>query len=202
LTEQDGFRNEIGKALDELAHIVDQMEKELKQNVDLRTEGALRSVASSHDQLAKAFCFLDPSYKVPPDAKESWEHFFAKNKVLDRMKPEEFFSERGYGGMQFDVIAKIKGEYVIIEVETKPTNCIKKIERIKKAIGILVAEEIETFGEDNVLFSEIRKQLQDGKALRIIFAVTKRPIETTVKNITRAGNSVVHPEVYYCDPKL
>ena len=203
--KEERFRDEMWKVLNNLTSIMDRMREELKRDDDPAIQRASKSfwcLEVSQQNLLKACSWLDPSNLVPPDAKESWEHFLAKNKMVNGLKPQNIFTECSYGEMRFDVIVQIDGEYAIIEAETTPTKCIGKMERIKKTIDDLVSGRIEVFEENNVaVFFEIKKQLQKGKPLRIIFAVTKRPVESTLKKIMTTENFRVHPEVYYVNPK-
>lgn len=127
---------------------MDQIKEELKHNDNseesARTKRALRSLVSSQGQLLKAFFSLDPSYKIPPLAGETWEHFLAKNCLMRELRPENIFAERGVGGCVFDVLAKIGEEYVIVEAETKPSKCVEKAKKLKKHLLISYLESLKS----------------------------------------------------------
>lgn len=120
------FKSEIRDVGDRLTSIMDQMKKTLKNNDSLEMKRALRALVSSQGRLLQAYFSLDSSYKVPPDTVESWDHFLAKNQMINELNPSidpsDISSELGIGNVRFDVIAKINGEYVIVEAETDPLN--------------------------------------------------------------------------------
>lgn len=185
---------------------MDQMKKALKNNDSLEMKRALRALASSQGRLLQAYFSLDSSYKVPSDTVESWDHFLAKNQMINELNPSinpsDISSELGIGNVRFDVIAKIDGEYVIVEAETDPPKCIKKIERVKRTVNNLVSGEFDLSIDNSAKeFLEIKRQLQTGKPLRVIFAVTRNPINATLENIKKAEDSRIRPEVYYVNPR-
>lgn len=184
---------------------MDRMKKEQKNNDSLEMKRALRALASSQGRLLQAYFSLHSSYKVPPDTVESWDHFLAKNQMVNELDSSidssDISSELGIGNVRFDVLAKIGGEYVIVEAETYPPECIKKMERIKKVVNDLVSGELgRSIDSSAKEFLRIKRQLEMGKPLRVIFAVTRNPIKSTLENIKKAEDARVHPEVYYVNP--
>jgi len=196
--DEHDFPRGISAILKRLTTLMDQMKEELKHNDSSEMKRALRALVSSQGQMLKAFFSLDTSYRVPQTAGETWEHFLAKNCLIKGLSSENIFPEVGIGGCVFDVVAKIGGEYVIIETETKTSKCIEKTTRIKKTIGEFLSEKVGIL-EQNIdsIFSEIKKQLEDGKPVRLIFVVTRKPNTSTLREIKKVGDAFLHPEVYY-----
>lgn len=209
LDTPDEFSNKAYETLDklivDLTSLMEQLKEELRYNDNETIKKALPSIWSSQSQLIKARSWLSKSYKIPPDAVESWQHFRAKNKIANklRLSSKNIFYECSFGKMRFDIIAKTCGEYVIIEAETVPPKCIEKMERIGETISNLASNEKFPLEADSVpVFSEIRKQLQKNKPMRIIFVVTKKPAKLTLESIKKTETPFVRPELYHVDTSL
>lgn len=148
--------------------------------------------------MLKAICALDPSYKIPLDARETWEHFLAKNSLVKELPSEHIFPEFGLGECVFDVLARMGGEHVIIEAETDSSKCVEKARKTKTTLANLVSEKLESLEpSSSLIFSEIKKQLKGGKAMRLIFVTTRRPITLTLQDIKKEEDAFIHLEVYY-----
>lgn len=180
---------------------MDRMKQELKGNDDLETKLALKALASAQDQLIKAYFSLGSSNKVPLVVPERSEHYIAKNTLVTKLSVEDIYSEVPIGGGSIvDVLGRIGKEYVIIEAETIPTKCIKKAEKIKNAIADILSGKTTPIEEDSdPIFPKIKKQIEMGKPMRLIFAVTGMPNKSTLNEIRKAEGSVIQPEVYYVD---
>jgi hypothetical protein len=204
------FKNEIWEVGTRLTSIMDRMRKALKNNDNLIMKRALRSLVSAQGRLLQAYFSLDSSYKVPPDARESWDHFLAKNQIVNQLNPSidpsDISSELGIGSVRFDVIVKIDGEYVVVEAETCAPDCVKKMEKIKETVNLFNSGEldrsIEVLDDEDTkkVLLGIKRQLQAKKPWRVIFAVTSEPNPSTLENIKKAGDFLACPEVYYVNP--
>jgi len=195
---ESDFSNRIWNVGDKLTIIMDQMKEELKRNDDLRMAKCVRALAKAQGQLLKAFFTFDPSYKILPEAGETWEHFLAKNYLIKELPSEHIFPDYGLGGCIFDVLAKFGDEYTIIEAETIPIKCVEKARKIKTILADLASGKLQTLEpSSNQVLSDIKKHLQHGKPLRLIFVVTREPLGSTLKDIKKEQDDLVHPEVYY-----
>jgi hypothetical protein len=196
--EDNDFSSEIFEVGDRLTGIMDRMREKLGQKGNYRMKKCFRALVKAQGELLKAFSSFDDTYKIAPEAGETWEHFLAKNFLIKEIPREHIFPEFGFRGCVFDVVAKIGGEYVIIEAETVPAKCVEKARKIKAVIASLMSEMPETSDADSVrLLSQIRGQLKNGKPIRLIFVVSARPYTSTLKDIKNEGNTLVHPEVYH-----
>ena len=196
--DNSDFSNEIWEVGDKLTAIMDRIKDKLKKKDNFRIRKCLKALAKAQGQLLKAFFTFDPSYKIPPEAGETWEHFLAKNYLIKGLPPQHIFAEFGLGGCVFDVLAKIGEEYAIMEAETNPGKCVEKARKIKTTIADFVSKKLETSELDSSLvLSEIREQLEGRKPLRLIFVVTRKPNTSTLKDIKKEADALIHPEVYY-----
>jgi len=196
--KESDFSSEIWKVGLKLTTIMDRMKEELNQKDNLRMRKCLKALAKAQGQLLKAFSSFDSSFKISPDAVESWEHFLAKNYLLRKIPSQRISPEFGLGGCIFDVVAKLGKEYVIMEAETAPVSCVEKTKKIKPVIASLASEMPETFDtKSRIILSQIRKQLKKGKPIRLIFVVTRKPTTSTLKSIKHEENVLIRPEVYY-----
>lgn len=178
---------------------MDRMKQKLKGNDDLETRLALKALASAQSQLLKAYLSLDSSNKVPLVVGETCEHYIAKNNLVKKLSVDDVCCEVPIGGRSIvDVLGRIGKEYVVIEAETIPTKCIKKVEKIKNAIVDILSGKTTVLEEDSdPIFPKIKKQIEMGKPIRLIFAVTGMPYKSTLEEIRKAEGSVIQSEVYY-----
>jgi hypothetical protein len=194
--DMSDFSNELWKVFDKLTAIMDRMKEELKRNDDLAMKKCLRALVSSQGQLLKAICAFDPSYKIPLEAGETWEHFLAENYLVKEIPSEHIFPKFGLGECIVDVVAKIGGESVIIEAETVSGKSVEKARKIKTILTDLVSEKLKIL-EPSLTFSEIKEHLKSGKPLRLIFVTTRKPSTLTLQDIKKEENSLINLEVYY-----
>lgn len=192
------FRDEIFKTCEKLTFTMDRMRKELKHNEDLQIARAVKALASAQGQLLKAYFSLDPSNQIPLAAGETFAHFLSKNILVKKLSLRDISDEVGIGDSVVDVVGRIGNEFIIIEAETIPTKCIEKIEKLKNAITDIVSGKITILEESSdSIFQKIKNQLATGKPIRLIFGVTRMPYQSTLKDIKKSEDSLIHPEVYY-----
>jgi hypothetical protein len=194
----DTLRKEIFKIVERLTSTMDQMKQELMFNGNSLIKYAVRALASAQGQLLKAYFSLDPSNRIPPAAGETFQHFLAKNSLAQKLLLNDVCYEVGIGDCVVDVVGRIGDEYVILEAETIPTNCVQKVEKIKNELVKVLSGKISILNEnENSILKGIKRQIITGKPIRLIFAVTRMPNKSTLNNIKKAENYLIHPEVYY-----
>jgi len=148
--KESDFSSEIWKVGLKLTTIMDRMKEELNQKDNLRMRKCLKALAKAQGQLLKAFSSFDSSFKISPDAVESWEHFLAKNYLLRKIPSQRISPEFGLGGCIFDVVAKLgkvreqlkKGKPIrlIFMVTRKPTT--STLKSIKHEENVLIRPEV------------------------------------------------------------
>jgi hypothetical protein len=209
--EAERFRKEIYNVGYRLTLIMDRMKKTLENNPTAIDESTLKCLRSAQDRLLQAYRSFYSSYKAPPDLVESWDHYLAKNEMINRLNPSidpsDVFPEIQFGGARFDAVIKNDRETVIVETETDPSKCVKDMVKIKRAVNLLNSGELDYSiealddADTKKLFAEIKRQVQARKPLRVTFAVTRDPKRSTLENIMNEANSLVSPEVHYVNPK-
>jgi hypothetical protein len=196
--KEGDIREDISRTGKSLTSIMDRMRAKLDRDDDPQTWLALKALASAQGQLLKANLSLDPSNKIPLVVGEKLEHFIAKNNVVKELSVEDILDEVPIGDSRVDVIGRISREYIIIEAETIATKCIGKVEKIKSAIAnILSGKTVIPEGRGGQILSKIKRQVTTGKPIRLIFAVSRRPYKSTLRDIKKTEDSMIKPEVYY-----
>lgn len=194
----ESFREEIFKICERLTSTMDRMRQKLEGNDNLQIARAVKALASAQGQLLKAYFSLDPTNKISLVAGETFQHFLAKNILAKELLLEDISIEVGIGDCIVDVIGRVGEEYVILEAETIPTKCIQKTEKIKNAIADVLSGKISILEESrDSIFQKIKEQLKIGKPVKLIFAVTKMPNQSTLNEIKKAEDHLIRPEVYY-----
>jgi len=196
--EYETLRKEIFKIVERLTSTMDQMKQKLMVNDNSLIKYAVRALASAQDQLLKAYFSLDPSNRIPLAVGETFQHFLAKNSLVQKLLLDDVYYEVGIGDCIVDVVGRIGNEYVILEAETIPIKCIQKVEKIKNELVKVLSGKISILNEnENSILQGIKRQLITGKPIRLIFAVTRMPNKSTLNNIKKAENYLIRPEVYY-----
>ena len=196
--EYETLRKEIFKIVERLTSTMDQMKQKLMVNDNSLIKYAVRALASAQDQLLKAYFSLDPSNRIPLAVGETFQHFLAKNSLVQKLLLDDVYYEVGIGDCIVDVVGRIGNEYVILEAETIPIKCIQKVEKIKNELVKVLSGKISILNEnENSILQRIKRQLITGKPIRLIFAVTRMPNKSTLSNIKKAENYLIRPEVYY-----
>jgi hypothetical protein len=192
---------DVQKALDLVTKLYGELSEKAETNDDAQLKFCMRALISSQSQLLKAFECFNPENRVPLETGETWHHYRAKNQLVNELSPTQVIPQfDGFGGYRPDALVNINGRYAIVEAETKPSECLRKIRKLEAMLATLTNVDLRWLEVNQPLLS-IRKDLEEGKPLRAIFGVTTKPQQKTLENLRKEQHGLISAEIKYVKTK-